>query len=307
MFFPFSSFKFLNNGSSFSKLKASMNVYLCTSTSGHHDEQQHVASLVVGDAICESENQTKAEGRQTDVNFPSTTSRTDRSFFYPNKKISSLFHRASDGNDSSKSTPVSCSDNGRVTSEKGSASVQSTDATDTIGTGEKMNGHYFLIQPAGSNRRKVHKEEKKKNESSPSKASSSSRHAAEKARTRARVPSIFHSTNSIQTIQLYFPPKCLSFQARDIVGKDELTKLSTEKTAMSTSTTTTKTVLQVVYHHESFSGLEYSKKRDQAPDIFRERYVSIFSSSSNIILNKHIFIQYLISFIFFHGYMHLLC
>jgi len=52
----------------------------------HNDEQHPATTPVVGDAFCESDNQTKAEGRQTDVDFPFTTSRTDPPFFYPNKK-----------------------------------------------------------------------------------------------------------------------------------------------------------------------------------------------------------------------------
>ena len=161
----FISFSVWKNTSS--KLKrSSMKGYLRTSASSHNDEQQPATPPVVSNAFCGSDNQTKAEGRQADVNFPSTTSRTDPPFFYPNKK-SSPFH----GNDSSKSTPLSSSDNGHVASDMCPAPVQSPDETDTIEvpTGEKMNGHYF--QPgSGSDRRKVHnKEEKKKNESAPSK------------------------------------------------------------------------------------------------------------------------------------------
>ena len=145
-----------------------MSVYLCTSTSNHPDKQHPATPPVVGKAFRESDNQTKAEGRQTDVNFPSTTARTDPSFFYPNKKSSSCFH-ASHGKDSSKKKPLSSSDNGRVALAEGPA--QRTDTPDKIGvpTGEKMNGHYFLIQP-GSDLRKDHNiKEHKKNESSPSK------------------------------------------------------------------------------------------------------------------------------------------
>jgi len=144
-----------------------MSVFLRTSTSNHPDKQHPATPPVVGKAFRESDNQTNAEGRQTDVNFPSTTARTDPSFFYPNKESSSCFH-ASHGKDSSKRKPLSSSDNGRVALAEGPA--QRTDTPDKIGvpTGQKMNGHYFLI--LRSHRRKVHNiKEHKKNESSPSK------------------------------------------------------------------------------------------------------------------------------------------
>jgi hypothetical protein len=92
-----------------------MNVYLCTSTASHNDEQHPTTSPIVSEACGESEN-TDAEGRQTNVDIPFTTSRTDPSFFYPKgKSCSSL--KWGTGN-ASESKPLPCLGDERIAASK---------------------------------------------------------------------------------------------------------------------------------------------------------------------------------------------
>ena len=99
-----------------------MNVYVCTSTASHDDQQPPATPPIVGEVCGVSEN-TDAEGRQTNVDIPSTTSRTDRSFFHPNEKScsSTLIWDTGCG---SKSTPLPCLGDGRIATSKDVALVK---------------------------------------------------------------------------------------------------------------------------------------------------------------------------------------
>jgi len=87
-----------------------MNGYLGTSTASHNDEQHPTTSPIVSEAY------TDAEGRQTNVDIPSTTSRTDPSFFYPKEKSCSSLKWGT-GN-ASKSKPLPCLGNERIAASK---------------------------------------------------------------------------------------------------------------------------------------------------------------------------------------------
>ena len=110
----------------------------------HNDEQHPATTPVVGDAFCESDNQqTKAEGRQTDVDFPFTTSRTDPSFFYPNKK--SLSCQVWDTGNASECKFLPWLGNKRIAASNDFALAKISSEATTSGASSKKNKNILFV------------------------------------------------------------------------------------------------------------------------------------------------------------------